>query len=457
MVKKNTTEEIKSKFIKVHGERYNYDKFNYINAHTKGIIICNQHGAFEQNSSNHLQGKGCKKCGTITTHNLQKKTTTKYIEDANLKHNGLYDYSKVLYNGNKHNIIIICSKHGEFQQLPSGHLRGSGCPKCGKNSMAKLQTKSTIKFINDANKIHFGKYDYSNVNYINAKTKIKIICNTHGEFEQEPNSHLQGNSCPTCGHINGSIQRLKTTEEYINELKKVHGIKYNYTNTLYNGSDKVIQYECEIHGVIIQNAQNHLSGRGCHKCAGRGKNTEDIISDCVNIHGDLYCYSKLNYINAITKFEVICKNHGSFYTNVPNHIYKKTGCPKCSSNHSKSQIQWLNFIQLKNNITIQHAENSNEFQLPNTKFKADGYCQETNTIYEFHGDYWHGNPTVFCSNEFNKTTKCSFGELYQQTLKREQYIRDMGFNLITIWESDWIKLNKCVKFLQKKYRLYKLN
>ena len=117
---------------------------------------------------------------------------------------------------------------------------------------------------------------------------------------------------------------------------------------------------------------------------------------------------------------------------------------KCQTKkqYSKVALNWLNSIQLKENITIQHAENEGEFIIPNTNYKADGYCQETNTIYEFHGDYWHGNPNKFILTEINKTTKCSFGELYQKTLDKELVIINMGFNLITMWESEWNKINK---------------
>jgi hypothetical protein len=451
-MKKKTYQEIKLEFIKIHGERYNYDNFNYINYHTKGIIVCKEHGNFEQNAANHLQGKGCKKCGTISTHNIQKKSTIQFINEAIKIHGPLYNYSKVEYNGNKNNIIIICNIHGDYEQNPSNHLKGYGCYKCGKISMIKIQSKTREDFINEAIKIHGDSYNYFKVNYINAKIKIIIICNTHSEFEQEPNSHLQGNGCPLCGVIKGSIKRVKTTEEFINEAQEIHGLKYNYINTIYHCSDKDIQYECEKHGIITQNAQNHLSGRGCHKCSGRGKDTDDFISDAINIHGLKYNYYNVNYVDSITKVEVICKQHGSFYTNVANHITKKTGCPKCSSNHSKAQIQWLNFIQSKDNITIQHAENIGEFKIQNTPFKADGYCQETNTIYEYHGDFWHGNPDKYISQHIHPITKQTFGELYEKTLKREAQIRDMGFNLITIWESDWFKLNKCIRILQKKYR-----
>jgi len=129
------------------------------------------------------------------------------------------------------------------------------------------------------------------------------------------------------------------------------------------------------------------------------------------------------------------------------------GCYKCHirKNYSKQQIEWLNFIQSRDNIVILHALNEGEFNIPNTRFKADGYCKETNTIYEFHGDYWHGNPSIYDPNDktyFGKT----FRELYEKTLEREKQIKDMGFNLITIWESDWIKLNKYVRLLQQKFR-----
>jgi len=119
------------------------------------------------------------------------------------------------------------------------------------------------------------------------------------------------------------------------------------------------------------------------------------------------------------------------------------------------QINWLNLLQKLNNINIMHMENGGEYKIPDTNFKADGYCQETNTIYEFNGDFWHGNPKRYDLNEINNVTKCTFGELYQKTLNKEKIIKEMGFNLIVIWESDWIKIIKCLKILQKKFRNYK--
>jgi hypothetical protein len=186
-------------------------------------------------------------------------------------------------------------------------------------------------------------------------------------------------------------------------------------------------------------------------------NISEFIKKAKTIHGDKYDYSKANYINSNTKVTIICEIHGDFEQKPNNHIGNKTGCPKCNNvGYSKSQIQWLKFMSKYYNLNIIHAENEREFIIPNTRFKADGYCKETNTIYEFHGDYWHGNPKIFNANDINKVSNKTFGELYEKTLKREQQIKDMGFNLITIWESDWSKLNKCIGILQIKFHKSKL-
>lgn len=96
--------------------------------------------------------------------------------------------------------------------------------------------------------------------------------------------------------------------------------------------------------------------------------------------------------------------------------------------------------------------NDGEYKIPTTRYRADGYCEETNTIYEFHGDYFHGNPKRFDPEEENKLCNATHGELYQKTLQKEQKIRNLGYNLVVMWESDWININKSIKTLQNKFR-----
>ena len=138
----------------------------------------------------------------------------------------------------------------------------------------------------------------------------------------------------------------------------------------------------------------------------------------------------------------------------PNFEWDRT---KFMKQYSEQQIEWLNFLQKYYGISVQHACNDGEYRIPETRYYADGFCRDTNTIYEYHGDYWHGNPRIFPSNDFNKTTKCTYGELYDNTYKRESEIRGLGYNLVVIWESDWIRINNAIRKLQKQYSLRKNN
>ena len=91
-------------------------------------IICEKHGIFKQIANTHLRGSGCPKC--VVYGGINKKTTEQFIIDAKLMHGNKYDYSLVEYINSQTNVNIVCIEHGSFNQIPSLHLRGSGCPKC---------------------------------------------------------------------------------------------------------------------------------------------------------------------------------------------------------------------------------------------------------------------------------------------------------------------------------------
>ena len=251
----------------------------------------------------------------------------------------------------------------------------------------------TEKFIEKAILVHGDKYDYSKVNYIDTHSKVIIICKIHGEFEQRPSSHLKGNTCSKCSHINSAEKRKTTFEEFIEKA--------------------------------------------------------------ILVHGDKYDYSKVNYIDTDTKIIIICKIHGEFMKKPLAHYWCKSGCPKCSNNtYSKPSILWLDFLSKFYNINIKHYLNDGEFLIPTTRYKADGYCKENNTIYEFHGDFWHGNPKIYKQDEINKKTNCSFKELYEKTLIREKKIKELGYNLEVMWENYWKKINNAVRTIQRKFIKY---
>lgn len=71
------------------------------------------------------------------------------------------------------------------------------------------------------------------------------------------------------------------------------------------------------------------------------------------------------------------------------------------------------------------------------KYIVDGYDPTTNTIYEFLGDYWHGNPKIYKPFEYNKKVGKTFGELYENTIKRNEELELLGYNVVFMWESEY--------------------
>jgi len=206
-----------------------------------------------------------------------------------------------------------------------------------------MHTSNNVEFINKANKKHDNYYDYSKVEYINNFTKVIIICKLHGEFEQRPNSHLNGNGCMKC-----SGRSKLNTQEFIKRARILHGDKYDYSKVIYVNTKTNVIIICREHGEFTQRPFNHLNGKGhgCIKCGGKLKsNTQNFINKSIKIHGDKYDYSNVAYTHSSIHVTIICKIHGEFKQRPYNHLHSK-GCIKC--NPKPAQYKKLNtreFIQ----------------------------------------------------------------------------------------------------------------
>ena len=324
-----------NKFIQkakeIHGDKYDYTKSNYINSETPLIITCPEHGDFEIKPTYHINDKlGCPK-----ERKVYQLTTQDFIERAQEKHGDKYDYSKTNYKNQKVPVIIICPRHGEFKQLPDGHIHGTGCPKCGAELSISNRTSNTDKFIEKSRKVHGNKYDYSQTNYIGAKDNVIITCPIHGNFKQTPNSHLNGAGCTECG-----IQQLKdkqrfTTDDFIKMSKNVHNNYYDYSNVDYVNSGTKVQIVCPVHGVFSMSPRHHINRKqGCPEC-GKIKigdtfrsNTLDFIKKSREEHGDKYDYSFVDYKKNTLPVKIICPIHGEF-EQLPQHHLAGSGCHEC--------------------------------------------------------------------------------------------------------------------------------
>ena len=266
---------------------------------------------------------------------MKKKNIEEFISKAREVHKDHYDYSKAVYCGALKKICVICPEHGEFWITPANHLSGQGCKICGIIERSKKRKKSIEQFIKESRTVHGDKYDYSKVKYHNIDKKVCIICPEHGEFWQTPYHHLNGCGCPKC------VGQGKTTEDVVEEFKKIHGDKYDYSKVEYTNSLKKVCIICPEHGEFWQSPTNHLNGCGCPKCSNvKHKTTNEFIKESRTVHGDKYDYSKVEYVNAHTKVCIICPEHGEFWQTPNKHLLGHK-CPKCSESIIEKEIRVL--------------------------------------------------------------------------------------------------------------------
>lgn len=399
--------------IKIHNNKYSYKEDNLENLNTRSYlqIICPKHGEFRQSVINHLRGCGCTSCGIDS----RKNRLEEFIEKAEKVHKNKYDYSKVNYINSETKVCIICPIHGEFYQLPGSHINGCGCSLCSKN---KRITKD--EFIRRANIVHNNYYDYSNIEYKNTTTKIKIICPIHGEFSQLPANHLNGNGCHTCKKLIGHNKLRKSNEEFINQLKEIYGDSFDYSKVNYTSSNIKVTLGCHKHGWFDQYPSQLLCKRrtSCPKCgAERGGNkqslsTEEFIKRSKEIYRDKYDYSKTEYKGHSVPVTIICPEHGEYKTTPVNH-YSRSGCPYCCSTKSKLEFSIKTILE-ENNIKFIPQMNFDWLRYKCPQY-LDFYLPEYNIAIECQGiqhfipiDYFGGEEGLINSKlrDSNKLKLC---------------------------------------------------
>lgn len=289
--------------------------------------------------------------------------------------------------------------------------------------MYKYKYKTTEDFIKNSKSIHGDKYDYSESIYINAKTKIKIICKEHGVFNQTPRNHIRGYNCPKCSG------RFMDKDYFIMKSKEIHNNRYDYQDITYTNNQTKVGIICPTHGIFQQKPKDHLLGKGCPKCGGKNINTDDFIRNAKSIHGDKYDYSETNYISAKTKIKIICKEHGIFNQTPNSHLNGK-GCPNCKLSKGEEEIKTL--LDGKGITYIQQHRFSDCKNIRTLPF--DFYLPNHNTCIEFQGGQ-HIKPINFFGGEksFRITLICD--EI------KNNYCIDKRINLIKIYSvGDILKL-----------------
>jgi len=288
---------------------------------------------------------------------------------------------------------------------------------------------------------HGNKYDYATLDICNKiNGKVTIICPIHGKFLQHHYDHLSA-GCPKCGLQRKKEKSSKILIQDIEDLKlkcfKKFGDKFDFLSSVFYNTGSRLTVLCKVHNTVFNNTAYHIiRGQGCPLCKKdkisnkKRLGTDEFVKRSKIIHNDRYDYSLVDYKTLINQVEIICKEHGVFKQAPRDHI-QGSGCKLCAGTSvSPISQQWLDSFDIE--FMREH-----EIRYDVGYFVVDGYDPKTNTIYEFYGDYWHGNPNIFDSKMINSSVDLSFGTLYNNTIKREEILKNLGFKLVTIWENEF--------------------
>lgn len=288
--------ELIKRFATIHGDAYSYERVHYSRMKDKVEILCSKHGPFWQTPSHHLQGTGCPLCQREEA--ARKKTgeaAVAFTSKAMAVHGKKYDYSRVLYSGNKRRLEIGCPYHGYFLQTASNHLSGFGCPRCGRERTEASRKLSSAEFFRRCGERHGQYYKYPRQSYVNPDSVIEVFCPSHGKFQIKARNHLWiGQGCRFCHFAVKGLARRVDWEEFREDAQKVHGDRFEYDQDSYIMLTEMLRIRCPDHGWFHQRGFRHLSGQACPICARqrhRGKWQSHLLPvELRELASALYCF-----------------------------------------------------------------------------------------------------------------------------------------------------------------------
>ena len=321
-----------------------------------------------------------------------------FLEKARKKHGYKYNYINLPNIVMQTDYIELEYENRLYKQRVVKHLKGN-CPE------KKTYNKDNSLFIETSKKIWGDKYDYSLTEYINARTKVKII---HDGiiYQQLPNSHLK---YPVEGYLDNDV--------FLQKAYKKWGNKYDYS--LVNFKTANTKIKIILDGVIYeQTAHNHLK-YGPERL-NKKKTNNQFIEESNRIHDFLFDYTKTIYKTDREKVKITCKLHGDF-TQLPNSHLRGRGCPSCSeSKGEKSIAKFLNKFKINFDRQKKFKDCKNIHELP-----FDFYIPSLRMIIEFDGKQ-HYEPMDFFGGEK------AFERLKLNDKIKNDYCEDNYINLIRI-------------------------
>jgi G:T-mismatch repair DNA endonuclease (very short patch repair protein) len=345
----------------------------------------------------------------------------------------------------------ICEEKHEWQQTVGERVRTTiGCRTCytKENSLAVKYPEIAKQW--DYNKNQVTPFEI----FCHSNTKIFWICENKHSYCTWTSHKIKKPDCPYC--IGQFVSNTNNLGILYPEL-----IKYwDYTQNDFTpfdvmpGSNKLITWECDKGHIWKKKVLNVIRSKNneCPECYMEENNLEKLYPHIASEwdyekNGDL-TPSNITYASAIYAWWKCIKKH-EWKVQISSRTAFNSSCSHCNTTgYSKLGIEWLNNIATENNICIQHAINGGEYKIKidDKTFKFDGFCKETNTVYEFLGCLWHFHPPSICKYNKNKkfTDKNPVNkkyniDLYMNTIERLGLIKNAGYNLVFIWECEYLK------------------
>lgn len=277
------------------------------------------------------------------------------------------------------------------------------------------QQRTQEDFIREANATHNFKYDYRLTRYINARTKVQIICPIHGSFWQRAEAHVRGCGCEECWREKQHSRhaetlkrnelekekkkilleegRLLREQEFLTNSKNLFGEKFDYSKVYYINNRSPITLICKEHGEFKTTGNRHLTFKygGCKKCEKKYKDAYNLLSPseyflrAKNIYGNKFSYDELSYINTTNRITLTCNDCGHVFKRSANsHISRYLECPVCRLSHSSKGEDKIKEILTRSGVVFitqkRFKECRDVYPLP-----FDFYIPTLNTVIEYQG------------------------------------------------------------------------
>jgi len=293
------------------------------------------------------------------------------------------------------------------------------------------------EFKRRAEHVHGLKFSYNKDSFKNWLDYIEIYCPLHGTFQQKARLHVEQKwECRQCGQQKQKESKRISVEEFICRAHEIHGSNFCYNKMKgYKSITTNVSIFCSKHGYFDIKAGNHLQFRtygGCEHCKIEGLQ-QDRFSKFLNSskqkYPDLFSYENTEYGKCGELIKLNCVTHGEIKISPIDHL--RVGCFKC---RNKKEDLWLTEM----NIPFDKEHRQVRVHLSSGLKIVDGFDPSTNTVYLFHGDYWHGNLQIYHPDYFNAKVGKTAETLYNETLDYESELRAAGFSVISIWENQWI-------------------